>query len=75
MPEIQFREALRQAMTEEMEREYRELAETLKSESPRGRRKQIGFAVAGGPREVSALAASVAVRVLRRATWRTNPVS
>ena len=32
-------------MTEEMEREYRELAETLKSESPRGRRKRIGFAV------------------------------
>ena len=35
----------RASVTEEMEREYRELAETLKSESPRGRRKQIGFAV------------------------------
>jgi transitional endoplasmic reticulum ATPase len=44
----------RASVTEEMEREYRELAETLKSESPRGRRKQIGFAVAGGPREVVA---------------------
>lgn len=37
----------RASVTEEMEREYRELAETLKSESPQGRRKQIGFAVAG----------------------------
>ena len=44
----------RASVTEEMEREYRELAETLKSESPRGRRKQIGFAVAGGPREIVA---------------------
>jgi transitional endoplasmic reticulum ATPase len=35
----------RASVTEEMEREYRELAETLKSESPRGRRKQIGFSV------------------------------
>jgi transitional endoplasmic reticulum ATPase len=35
----------RASVTEEMEHEYRELAETLKSESPRGRRKQIGFAV------------------------------
>jgi len=34
----------RASVTEEMEREYRELAETLKSESPRGRRR-IGFAV------------------------------
>jgi transitional endoplasmic reticulum ATPase len=33
----------RASVTEEMEREYHELAETLKSESPRGRRKQIGF--------------------------------
>ena len=41
----------RASVTEEMEREYRELAETLKSESPRGRRKQIGFAVEPtGPR-------------------------
>jgi transitional endoplasmic reticulum ATPase len=45
----------RASVTEEMEREYRELAETLKSESPRGRRKQIGFAVGSGPRpEVAA---------------------
>jgi transitional endoplasmic reticulum ATPase len=36
----------RASVTEEMEQEYRELAETLKSESPRGR-KRIGFAVAG----------------------------
>jgi transitional endoplasmic reticulum ATPase len=35
----------RASVTEEMEREYKELAETLKSESPRGRRKQIGFDV------------------------------
>ena len=39
----------RASVTEEMEREYRELAETLKSESPRGRRKQIGFDVAVAP--------------------------
>ena len=39
----------RASVTEEMEREYKELAETLKSESPQGRRKQIGFAVGGGP--------------------------
>ena len=39
----------RASVTEEMEREYRELAETLKSESPRGRRKQIGFDVAPPP--------------------------
>lgn len=44
----------RASVTEEMEREYRELAETLKSESPRGRRKQIGFALADGPREIVA---------------------
>jgi transitional endoplasmic reticulum ATPase len=45
----------RASVTEEMEREYRELAETLKSESPRGRRKQIGFDVGAGPiREVVA---------------------
>jgi transitional endoplasmic reticulum ATPase len=46
-----FEEALKEtraSVTEDMEREYRELAETLKSESPRGRRKQIGFAVDGG---------------------------
>ena len=43
----------RASVTEEMEREYRELAETLKSESPRGRRKQIGFSVASR-REVAA---------------------
>ena len=35
----------RASVTEQMEREYRELAETLKSESPRGRNKRIGFAV------------------------------
>lgn len=43
-----FEEALKEtraSVTEEMEREYRELAETLKSESPRGRNKRIGFAV------------------------------
>src|SRR5207253_3972566 len=43
-----FDEALhetRASVTEEMEREYKELVETLKSESPRGRRKQIGFDV------------------------------
>jgi transitional endoplasmic reticulum ATPase len=34
----------RASVTEEMEHEYHELAETLKSESPRGRKK-IGFAV------------------------------
>ena len=39
----------RASVTEEMEREYKELAETLKSESPRGRRKQIGFDVGGNP--------------------------
>ncbi|HEY0674324.1 MAG TPA: CDC48 family AAA ATPase [Longimicrobiales bacterium] len=39
----------RASVTEEMEREYRELAETLKSESPRGRRKQIGFDIAKPP--------------------------
>ena len=39
----------RASVTEEMEREYKELAETLKSESPRGRRKQIGFDVGGHP--------------------------
>jgi transitional endoplasmic reticulum ATPase len=46
----------RASVTEEMEREYRELAETLKSESPRGRRKQIGFDVAPPlpPREIAA---------------------
>jgi transitional endoplasmic reticulum ATPase len=46
-----FEQALKEtraSVTEEMEHEYRELAETLKSESPRGRKK-IGFAV-GGPR-------------------------
>jgi hypothetical protein len=40
-----------------MEREYRELAETLKSESPRGRNKRIGFAIerpVGPPQEVVA---------------------
>jgi transitional endoplasmic reticulum ATPase len=36
----------RASVTEEMEQEYKELAETLKSESPRGRRKQIGFNIA-----------------------------
>jgi transitional endoplasmic reticulum ATPase len=43
-----FEQALKEtraSVTEEMEREYRELAETLKSESPRGRRKQIGFSI------------------------------
>jgi transitional endoplasmic reticulum ATPase len=42
-----FEQALtetRASVTEEMEREYRELAETLKSESPRGR-KRIGFSL------------------------------
>ena len=38
----------RASVTEEMEHEYRELAETLKSESPRGR-KRIGFAIAQRP--------------------------
>jgi transitional endoplasmic reticulum ATPase len=54
-----FESALREtraSVTEEMEREYRELAETLKSESPRGRRKQIGFAV-GEPLRPEAVAA------------------
>jgi transitional endoplasmic reticulum ATPase len=46
----------RASVTEEMEREYKELAETLKSESPQGRRKQIGFAVGGVPvREAAVL--------------------
>jgi transitional endoplasmic reticulum ATPase len=43
-----FEQALletRASVTEEMEKEYRQLADTLKSESPRGRRR-IGFAVA-----------------------------
>jgi transitional endoplasmic reticulum ATPase len=43
-----FEQALKEtraSVTEEMDREYRELAATLKSESPRGR-KRIGFAVA-----------------------------
>jgi transitional endoplasmic reticulum ATPase len=35
----------RASVTEEMDREYREMAATLKSESPRGR-KRIGFAIA-----------------------------
>jgi transitional endoplasmic reticulum ATPase len=38
----------RASVTEEMEREYKELAATLKSESPRGR-KRIGFSVAEPP--------------------------
>src|SRR5688572_20950280 len=44
----------RASVTEEMEREYRELAETLKSESPRGNRKQIGFAVPERPEMIAA---------------------
>ena len=48
----------RASVTEEMEREYRELAETLKSESPRGRRKQIGFAVGDLPPRPSEIAAA-----------------
>ncbi len=47
----------RASVTEEMEREYRELAETLKSESPRGRRKQIGFSVGEVPRRPEVAAA------------------
>jgi transitional endoplasmic reticulum ATPase len=47
----------RASVTEEMEREYRELAETLKSESPRGRRKQIGFDVEPVPARREAVAA------------------
>ncbi|MGQ0563056.1 MAG: CDC48 family AAA ATPase [Gemmatimonadota bacterium] len=43
----------RASVTEEMEHEYRELAETLKSESPRGR-KQIGFAIERPRREAAA---------------------
>ena len=43
----------RASVTEEMEREYRELAETLKSESPRGR-KRIGFAVPPRPEVIAA---------------------
>ena len=38
----------RASVTEEMDREYRELAATLKSESPAGR-KRIGFSVADAP--------------------------
>ena len=55
IPEIEmrlFEKALKEtraSVTEEMEREYRELAETLKSESPRGRRKQIGFSIPERP--------------------------
>ena len=44
----------RASVTEEMEREYRELAETLKSESPHGNRKQIGFAVTPRPEVIAA---------------------
>lgn len=59
-PEIQMRffeqaqKETRASVTEEMEREYRELAETLKSESPRGRRKQIGFSVPPRPEALAA---------------------
>ena len=55
-----FEEALKEtraSVTEDMEREYRELAETLKSESPRGRRKQIGFSVDDRPPQPEAIAA------------------
>lgn len=48
IPMRMFEQALKEtraSVTEEMEQEYRELAETLKSESPRGRRKRIGFAI------------------------------
>ncbi len=47
VPMQYFEEAIKEtraSVTEDMEREYRELAEELKSESPRGRRR-IGFAV------------------------------
>src|SRR5688572_18424531 len=60
IPEIEmrlFEQALKEtraSVTEEMEREYRELAETLKSESPRGRRKQIGFAIPERPEMIAA---------------------
>ncbi|HEX6558286.1 MAG TPA: CDC48 family AAA ATPase, partial [Longimicrobiales bacterium] len=60
IPMRMFEEALKEtraSVTEDMEREYRELAETLKSESPRGRRKQIGFAVDGTPTPREAMAA------------------
>ncbi|MGH7554031.1 MAG: CDC48 family AAA ATPase, partial [Longimicrobiales bacterium] len=46
-----FEEAIKEtraSVTEDMEREYKELAEELKSESPRGRRR-IGFAVEAQP--------------------------
>jgi transitional endoplasmic reticulum ATPase len=52
-----FEQALKEtraSVTEEMEREYRELAETLKSESPRGRRKQIGFSIPERPEAIAA---------------------
>ena len=42
---VQALKETRASVTAEMDREYRELATTLKSESPRGR-KRIGFAVA-----------------------------
>jgi transitional endoplasmic reticulum ATPase len=48
IPQRLFEKALKEtraSVTEEMEHEYRELAETLKSESPRGRNKRIGFAI------------------------------
>ncbi|MGH7506664.1 MAG: CDC48 family AAA ATPase, partial [Longimicrobiales bacterium] len=47
----QFEDALKEtraSVTEEMDREYRELVATLKSESPGGRRR-IGFSVTDGP--------------------------
>ncbi|MGQ0816228.1 MAG: CDC48 family AAA ATPase [Gemmatimonadota bacterium] len=56
IPMRMFEAALKEtraSVTEEMEHEYRELAETLKSESPRGR-KRIGFSVDRPRREIAA---------------------
>jgi len=64
-----FEQALKEtraSVTEEMEQEYRELAATLKSESPRGR-KRIGFSMSQTPSprapvQTAAAAASAARR-------------